>query len=128
MPALRQPADRTSRGECMTFWLDAQLSPAMPAWIKQRFGIDTFHLAELGLRDAEDLAIFQAARQANVVLVTKDVDFEELVLRLGPPPQIVRLTCGNTSNEALKRIFETSLAETIKLLEAGEPLVEIQAE
>jgi predicted nuclease of predicted toxin-antitoxin system len=110
----------------MIFWLDAHLSPAIAVWIEQQFGIVTQHVVELGLRDADDLAIFEAARAANAVLLTKDIDFEDLVLRLGSPPQIVRLSCGNTSNAELKRIFATGLSETIKLLEAGEPLVEIQ--
>lgn len=110
----------------MIFWLDAHLSPAIAPWMRQQFGIATFHLIELGLRDAEDLSIFEAARQANAVLITKDSDFEELVLRMGPPPQIVRITCGNTSNTELKRIFESSFVETIRLLEAGEQLVEIR--
>ena len=110
----------------MILWLDAQLSPSIAVWIQQRFGIATVHVRDLGLLASEDMPIFEAARQANAVLLTKDMDFEELVLRLGSPPQVVRITCGNTSNAELKRILEASLPETIKLIETGEPLVEIQ--
>jgi predicted nuclease of predicted toxin-antitoxin system len=41
----------------------------------------------LGLRDAEDIEIFNAAR--NPGTVSKDSDFVELVSRLGTPPQIL---------------------------------------
>ena len=31
-------------------------------------------------------------------MITKDRDFVELLGRLGPPPKIIWITCGNTSN------------------------------
>jgi predicted nuclease of predicted toxin-antitoxin system len=37
--------------------------------------------------------------------MTKDSDFVDLVERLGPPPQIIWLTCGNTSNLRLREIL-----------------------
>jgi predicted nuclease of predicted toxin-antitoxin system len=86
----------------MILWLDAQLSPAIAGWMQAAFGIEVHAIRDLGLRDATDSVIFQAARQAGAVVVTKDADFAELVWRLGKPPQVVWLTCGNTSNERLK--------------------------
>ena len=41
---------------------------------------------DLGLRDAEDEEIFQAAKAAGVVVLTKDADFRHLLDRFGPPP------------------------------------------
>ena len=58
-------------------------------------------------------------------MLTKDDEFVRLVERLGPPPQVVWLTCGNTSNQALRRILVTSWAAVSTMLAAGEPLVEI---
>ncbi|MEM1128451.1 MAG: hypothetical protein AAGI71_17530 [Bacteroidota bacterium] len=38
----------------MTLWIDAQLSPALAAWITSEFaGIDAHSARRLGLRDAE---------------------------------------------------------------------------
>ena len=70
----------------MTLWLDAHFSARIADWITKRFGIAAQSLREIGLRDAEDSEIWSAARNARVVFVTKDADFEERVRRLGPPP------------------------------------------
>ena len=60
----------------MTFWLDAQLDPALAAWLGSRFGVIAKALREVGLRDAEDEELFDAARRfGGIVIVTKDADF-----------------------------------------------------
>jgi len=46
----------------MIFWIDAQISPAIAFWIKHNFAIDAVSLRDIGLRDAEDTDIFQAAK------------------------------------------------------------------
>ena len=71
------------------------------------------------------LVIFKAARTAGVVVMSKDEDFRLLAERLGPPPQILWITCGNTSNARLREILTKSLPAAIDLLRRGEPLVEI---
>ena len=109
----------------MIVWVDAQLSPALAPWLHGTFGVEAAALRELGLRDAEDPAIFAAARATGAVVVTKDSDFVELVTRLGPPPQIVWLTCGNTSNVVVQAILVEAWPRVAALLVAGEPLVEI---
>jgi len=57
--------------------------------------------------------------------MTKNVDFVELVERLGPPPQVLWVTCGNTTNARLKQILSKCLPQAIPLLEDGERLIEI---
>jgi predicted nuclease of predicted toxin-antitoxin system len=109
----------------MTIWIDAHLSPSIAAWIVGTFGIPAFALRDLGLRDAEDPEIFEAARTQNVILMTKDSDFVDLVERLGAPPKIIWLTCGNTSNDRLQEILTATLTDVLALLQAGETLVEI---
>ncbi len=109
----------------MTIWVDAQLSPAIAIWIASNFSVSALALRELGLRDADDETIFQAAKQANAVVMTKDQDFVLLQERFGVPPQIIWLTCGNTSNAHLKRVLQSALPQAFQLLDAGEPLVEI---
>lgn len=77
------------------------------------------------MRDAKDPAIFQAARDADAVVMTKDKDFVELLQRLGPPPKIIWVTCGNTSNARLRKLLASVLLAALQLLEQGENLVEI---
>lgn len=109
----------------MTLWRDAPLSPAIAAWLAQTFSLDAYSLRDLGLRDAEDEDIFHAARAARAVVMTKDADFLSLLARHGPPPQIVWITCGSTSNARLKQIHAATLPEALSFLASGEPLVEI---
>ena len=109
----------------MVVWTDAHLSPALAPWLRAAFGVEAAPLRDLGLRDAEDAAIYAAARAAGAVLLTKDSDFVDLLTRHGPPPQILWLTCGNTTNAALRAVLITAWPRVAELLAAGEPLVEI---
>ncbi len=109
----------------MTIWIDAQLSPAIAFWIENNFDVQSAALRDLGLRDAEDAEIFDAAKRANVVVMTKDSDFVSLLERFDAPPKIIWLTCGNTSNTNLKIILSKTLRDAIDLLEGGEKIVEI---
>ncbi len=109
----------------MTIWVDAHLSPTIAIWITSTFGIEAIALRDLGLRDAEDPEIFEAAKDQKAVVMTKDSDFVDLVERLSSPPQIIWLTCGNTSNARLREILRETLPRALELLAAGETLVEI---
>ena len=110
----------------MVIWVDAQLSPAIAAWLTVTFALDAWAVRDLGLRDATDRTIFLTGRKESVVVITKDSDFVKLLEELGPPPQVIWLTCGNTSNARLKQILTNALPQAIILLESGEPLVEIR--
>ena len=112
----------------MTIWVDAHLSPAIATWITSTFGIEAIALRDLGLRDAEDPEIFEAAKAQKAVVMTKDSDFVDLVERLGSPPQIIWLTCGNTSNAKLREILSETLPRALELFAAGETLVEISGD
>lgn len=110
----------------MIIWIDAHLSPAITLWLSNTFDVTALALRDLGLRDAEDLEIFEAAKAQNAVLMTKDSDFVDFSNRLGAPPQIIWLRCGNTSNMKLREILLSILPDAISLLQAGERLVEIR--
>lgn len=109
----------------MILWLDAQLSPLMAIWIEDRFSVQAVPLRAIGLRDATDQEIFASARGAGAIGMSKDSDFVDLVVKHGAPPQVLWLTCGNTSNASLKRMLTVTLSSALELLRAGEPLVEI---
>ena len=84
-----------------------------------------FAVRDLGLRDAEDHEIFDAARQAQAVVFTKDRDFVELVQRLGKPPQVLWLRMGNTTNAWLQTVQRGAFPPAQALLEAGAEMTEI---
>ncbi len=100
----------------MNIWIDAQLPPALEIWLTNTFLIEATALRELGLRDARDIEIFEAARAASAVIMTKDSDFVDLVCRLGIPPQILWLTCGNVTNRYLRQILIVTLPDALERL------------
>ena len=111
----------------MTVWLDAQLSPRLSRWTAETFGVDCVHVRDLGLRRAEDAEVFHRAREAGTgtVVMTKDEDFVDLVERLGIPPQVLWVRCGNMSNARFKSVLLRTLPDAIVLLENRELVVEI---
>ena len=110
----------------MIIWVDAQLSPSIAAWINRTFtDIEAESVRARGLRDALDHEIFEAAKQENAVLMSKDDDFLQLIEQKGVPPKLIWITCGNTSNAKMKEILSSTLPKAKELLENGEPVVEI---
>ncbi|MEA5573215.1 DUF5615 family PIN-like protein [Calothrix sp. UHCC 0171] len=109
----------------MKIWVDAQLPPALANWLTTTFGLEAFSLRDLSLRDAQDIEIFEAARSENAVIMTKDSDFIDLVCRLGSPPQILWITCGNVTNRNLRQLLTATLSNALEQLQQGEAIVEI---
>lgn len=109
----------------MIFWVDEQISPKFATWITQRFQVVCHSVDNLGYFNTPDKDIFEKAREAKAVVITKDKDFREMVLTKGAPPQVIWVTCGNTSNVRLQVIFEKAFPIALSLVQNGEALVEI---
>jgi predicted nuclease of predicted toxin-antitoxin system len=73
--------------------------------------IECLPVRDLNLQRASDPETFAAARRANVVIMTRDADFVERLEQQGPPPQVVLVTCGNTSNACLPTFDSDGLAD-----------------
>ena len=78
----------------MIFWVDAQLSPALAPWLSETFEVEAYSVKFLGYRDAPDKVIFDAAREAAAVVITKDADFVSMLEHYGPPPQVLWVKLG----------------------------------
>ena len=109
----------------MIFWIDAQLSPALTPWLSKTFRVKAYSVKYLGYRDAADKVIFEAARKISAVMIIKDADFVSMLEHYGPPPQVLWLTLGNTTNAHLKGVLSETFEKAVTLLGAGEDLVEI---
>lgn len=107
-------------------WVDAQLSPAIATWIPTELCVQAHALRDLGLRDADDTTIFIQARAHNAIILTKDADFPLLLDRLGPPPRIIWLTCGNTTNAELRKIISRHAQALSTWITGVEPLIELR--
>lgn len=69
------------------------------------------HLSEVGLLGANDLAIWEYARDRRLVLVTKDEDFQRLSILFGPPPKVVWIRLGNCSTNDISRLLRARQAD-----------------
>jgi predicted nuclease of predicted toxin-antitoxin system len=110
----------------VTLWLDENLDPALAAWLGAQFKVIAKHVRELALQRVSDADLFAAARRLGVtVIVTKDSDFVDLVMLHGPPPQILRLACGNLSTPVLHVLLGSRFGSALRELQDGSPWVEI---
>jgi len=112
-------------GSSFPIWVDAQLPSALARWLRDLGESRAVHIEDLDLLRAEDPEIFERARQAEAVVITKDSDFVQIQERLGAPPRVVWVTCGNCTNTFLKDLMVQSWPWIKHLLAAGEVLVEI---
>src|SRR5436190_19699114 len=93
--------------------------------MRATLSMECLPVPDLNLERASDPEIFAAARAANAIVLSKDADFVELLQQHGPPPQVVLVTCGNTSNARLRRVVQAAWPTVVTMLERGEPLVEL---
>ena len=84
----------------MKLLLDQNLSFRFLDQISTRFPGST-QARVAALDQASDLQVWEYAKQHELTIVTKDMDFYELALARGVPPKIVWLRCGNVSNRYL---------------------------
>ena len=109
----------------MRFVIDAQLPPALARLLTAR-GHQAEHVADIGLRDADDSAIWRFAEEKQAILVTKDEDFPHRLRQSGTGPVILWLRIGNTSRRALLQWFGPLLPQIETLIQQGERLIEVR--
>ena len=57
----------------------------------------------LGMEQADDLRIWQYARENSFILVSQDADFADMATLFGPPPKVIWLRCGNQPTDAVEK-------------------------
>ena len=109
----------------MNLLIDAQLPPALATWLIQQ-GHIAQHIEDVGLRNADDIEIWNYALTSGATIVTKDEDFAERTARTRTGPIIVWLRIGNATNRALLEWLEPRWPRIVALLEAGDRLIEVR--
>ena len=109
----------------MRFLVDAQLPPALARFLEAR-GHEAKAAREVGLRQAEDPAVWTFAQAGAWIVVTKDEDFAERALRSQTGPQVLWLRIGNSTNRSLLAWLEPLLPGAVKDLQSGHRLVELR--
>lgn len=79
----------------------------------------SFHF--LKLNKTADLEIYNLARsKEKVIIISKDLDFRELVSWKGTPPKLIFLEFGNCSNQLLYEKLKTKIYDAIQQLIYGD--------
>ncbi len=83
-------------------------------------GIDTIHVGEIGMFEAEDADIISKARQEGRVVDTLDADFHTLLaLDVAIAPSVIRIRIERLRAQALTDILLRVIADCEEYLEQG---------
>jgi predicted nuclease of predicted toxin-antitoxin system len=103
----------------MKLLLDQGL-PRSAATLLCEAGIDTVHVAEIGLSAADDTDILERARDDERVVVTLDADCHALLaLSAATSPSVIRIRIERLRAQALTNLLLTVLDEVAEDLEQG---------
>jgi len=103
----------------MKLLLDQGL-PLSAAALLRDAGIDTIHVGEIGMSQAEDAEIIQKARVEERVVVTLDADFHTLLaLNEAASPSVIRVRIERLRAQALRELLLMVIGECQEDLEQG---------
>ena len=91
----------------MKLLFDQNLSPSLVSHLEHLFP-GSLHVRHVGLRGADDRAVWEYAKQHGFAVVTKDADFHQMSLAYGAPPKVVWVRIGNCGTGEVARLIETS--------------------
>ena len=80
----------------MKLLFDQNLSHRLLSALEDLFP-GSLHVRFLGLAEADDLSIWNYAKDHQLIIVTQDSDYSDWNKLRGAPPKIIWLRCGNAS-------------------------------
>jgi predicted nuclease of predicted toxin-antitoxin system len=98
-------------------WIDTNISPIIAKWMAEQTGLVVKSSYSLSLHYLSDKEIYEKAKeQGNVILISKDADFPELISRLGAPPKLINIRIGNMGSRQLWERIQAGVVEGINIL------------
>lgn len=82
--------------------------------------------SDLGLSQVDDLAVWTMARSEGCAIVTKDSDFNDLLLLRGYPPCVIWIRRGNCTTSEIEMLLRNRRSEIYSLNDSGSGLLVIQ--
>ena len=95
---------------------DQNLAPRLVALLTNQFP-GSLHALDLGLGHALDIEILDLAEQRDLVIVTKDKDFADIVTARGRGPKVLWLQLGNVSTSDVAGALLESASSIAELLD-----------
>ena len=93
----------------MKLLFDQNLAPRLARDLSDIFP-DSAHVRALGMTRASDREIWDHAKEAGFVIVSKDNDFQQMSFVFGPPPKVIWIRRGNCSVGETEEILRTHSA------------------
>ena len=94
----------------MKLLFDLNLSPSLAHWLDDLYP-ESAHACNVGLQRLGDEAVWRYAGEHGYILVTTDIDFDDMSLLLGQPPKIVRVRRDKTSTRTVVDILRRHYAD-----------------
>lgn len=88
----------------MKLLFDQNISPYLVRRLADVYA-HSLHVREVGLRDADDSAIWDYARLHGLTIVSKDSDFQQRSLLYGSPPKFIWLRVGNCPVKTIEELL-----------------------
>jgi predicted nuclease of predicted toxin-antitoxin system len=85
------------------------------------------HVREVELQRATDRQVWEFAEEEGYTIVTKDSDFNEMLVVWGSPPDVIWLRLGNCTTDAIERAIRNNADALEELAQSDETgLLEIE--
>ncbi len=99
----------------MKLLFDHNLSPKLVHRLTDLFPHSN-HVYRLGLDQVEDHQIWQYAKANDFTIITRDSDYNELLILLEFPPKVVWIRRGNCSTNEIEDILRTHCSDIQDLI------------
>ncbi|MDP2957785.1 MAG: DUF5615 family PIN-like protein [Longimicrobiales bacterium] len=91
----------------MKLLFDQNLAPRLVRTLSDIFP-GSMHVRDLGMTEASDRGVWDHAREAGFVIVSKDNDFQQMSFVFGAPPKVIWIRRGNCSVRETEQILRSN--------------------
>ena len=91
----------------MKLLFDENLSPQLVDLLADAYP-GSRHVSKCGLASADDATIWKFACENQLTIVTKDSDFQERTVLLGPPPKVIWIRTPNCKSIEIARLLRSA--------------------
>lgn len=100
----------------MKLLFDHNLSPRLVNRLADIFP-DSNHVYNLGMEQADDREVWAYAQANNFIIVTRDSDYNELLVLYGSPPKVIWIRRGNCQTSVIEIMLKSHTAEIQALVD-----------
>ncbi len=108
----------------MNFLIDNQLPPALARFIEAELKAKAMRVSDVELRDSSDAEVCRYASVNDLIIISKDEDFADMLLHR-PTATLIWVRVGNCRRAYLLEVFERMWPRIVERLESGDLLTEI---